>query len=414
MLHTKCATERGNTMNNDVGIFKLPNGNWAYRITYTRNGKRHSKRNSKDELGNPFIYKRDAVKARKKALMYLEDFSHPKAPTRKTFEEVFDEYCQNGRKDKAQQTIRRQDSLWKNHLKAKFGECLVDEIAVADVQDYLAKLYYDENYSYRYVEGFLKQFYLIFGQAYSRNYLSVEKYDKLCRNKDTRIKMPKRKDADDFDVVTFSDKQLQLLDDYFKETNSETAYLLGRYCGLRINECYGLKWENVNLDEGTIRIDRQMEYLNGVKKLKLPKTHNSKRTIYLCDYLKNYLSELYSKREKAIIELADVRTQKTTFVTDIDGKQIPSTDFVNTLLDGTIRTVNSMKYHTQRIKELYGIKFKYHYLRHTYGTKMAEKNTPQHLLCNQMGHARIQVTQQYYLAISDDGVRILRENLNHL
>ena len=45
---------------------------------------------------------------------------------------------------------------------------------------------------------------------------------------------------------------------------------------------------------------------------------------------------------------------------------------------------------------------------------MAEMNTPTHLLCNQMGHGNIQVTQRYYIAVSKTGIEVLRENLNRL
>ena len=76
--------------------------------------------------------------------------------------------------------------------------------------------------------------------------------------------MPKMKTEDDTDIVAFSREELVLLDDYFKGTNAETAYLLGRYCGLRINEAFGLKWENVDLENGTIIIDRQMQYQDGL------------------------------------------------------------------------------------------------------------------------------------------------------
>ena len=55
-----------------------------------------------------------------------------------------------------------------------------------------------------------------------------------------------------------------------------------------------------------------------------------------------------------------------------------------------------------------------HFLRHTFGTMMAEMNTPTHLLCNQMGHGNIHVTQRYYIAISKSGMDILKQNLNHL
>ena len=73
-----------------------------------------------------------------------------------------------------------------------------------------------------------------------------------------------------------------------------------------------------------------------------------------------------------------------------------------------------MKYHSRILNEEYHIQFKFHYLRHTYGTLMAELNTPTHLLCNQMGHGNIHVTQLYYLAISKKGIDILQANLDKL
>ena len=72
-----------------------------------------------------------------------------------------------------------------------------------------------------------------------------------------------------------------------------------------------------------------------------------------------------------------------------------------------------MKYHSMLLHQR-GVNFKYHYLRHTYGTYMADMNTPMHLLCNQMGHGNINVTQRYYLAVSKTGIEMLRENLNQL
>ena len=81
------------------------------------------------------------------------------------------------------------------------------------------------------------------------------------------------------------------------------------------------------------------------------------------------------------------RLQNQTFITDIDGQMISSLELVNTVDNGKIQTVNSMKYHTRRLKEIHNLTFKFHYLRHTYGTAMADMNTPTHLLCNQMGHS---------------------------
>ena len=398
---------------NDTGIYQLDGGGWGFRYTVSVNGKRKDVKRVRDANGNPMKTKRSAILARAEA---IKEEQTPKAKqiSRKTVKEVYEEYCGNGRKDRAYRTKQKQDSLWNNHLCAKYGKRFVDEITAAEVNDYLSDLYYVEGFSYQYTEAFLKMFYLIFGQAYSRNYLEVDAYNKLCVNKDTRIKMPKMKTEDDTDIVAFSREELVLLDDYFKGTNAETAYLLGRYCGLRINEAFGLKWENVDLENGTIIIDRQMQYQDGLIKLVSPKTRNSKRTIFLCPTLQEHLKKKFQQRAEDEKQFAELRKQKTRFIDDLDGRKIPSTDLVNCLPDGTLQTVNSMKYPSREIKAKLGINFKYHFLRHTYGTLMAEMNTPTHLLCNQMGHGHIHTTQRYYIAVSKSGIEILQGNLNCL
>ena len=397
------------------GVFQQENGVWGYRFSILIDGRRISRKKLTDENGKPLKTQKQALKAREIAIKNAHlEMKRKQAVSRRTFKEVYEEYCENGRKDRKYQTIRKQDSLWENHLCEKYGKRFIDEISVAEVNDYLAELYYTQEYSYQYTESFLKMFYLIFGQAYSRNYLEVDAYNKLCVNKDTRIKMPKLKSEDDTDIVSFSRSDLEKMDRYFEGTNAETAYLLGRYCGLRINECYGLKWENVDLENGTICIDRQMQYQEGVVKLVAPKTRNSKRTIYLNDFMKAYFQKIADQKKEDEVRFAVHRQQNRKMIEDLDGNMIYSTDLVNCLPEGKIQTVNSMKYHSREIKSRFGIDFKFHHLRHTYGTLMAEMNTPQHLLCDQMGHGHIHVTQRYYIAISQTGVEILRNNLNNL
>ena len=398
---------------NDTGVYQLPNGNWAYRFTFTVEGKKKNRKGTKDEFGNLLTTKRAAILARAAAVTREQEEQHRQAPvTRKTFQEVYKEYCEQGRSGKAYQTIRKQDSIWNNHLCAKFGRRYIDEISVAEVNDYLAHLYYTEGRAYKYVESFLKMFYLIFGQAYSRNYLEVDTYNKLCVNKDVRIRMPKMKVDEDAEIVAFTPDEVARLDEYFQGTNAETAYLLGRCCGLRINECYGLKWENIDTKRGTITIDRQMQYQEGLIKLVSLKTRNARRTVYMSDKLKAYLRHLERENKAQAAALAAQRAQNQTFITDIDGKQISSLELVNSLPNGKIQTVNSMKYHSKTIKAKLGINFKFHYLRHTYGTRLAEMNTPTHILCNQMGHASGKVTERYYLAVSKPGIEVSTHNLN--
>lgn len=401
---------------NDTGVYQLDNGNWAFRYAIVVDGKRIERKRNVDESGHPFKTKTVAVKARQAMMERDRSTQEPpkKKKTPKTVCQVYQEYCDKGRSGKAYGTIKKQDSIWENHIKERFGNRGIDNIPVAEINDYLSELYYIENRSYSYTESFLKMFYLIFGQAYSRNYLSVEQYDKLCKNKDTKIHMPKMKIDEDTDIATFSDEQMEILSEYFKGTNAETAFMLGKYCGLRINECYGLKWENIDLENGIIKIDRQMQYQNGVIKLVSLKTRNARREIVMSTSLKEYLTAVKKRVDKASVALSEQREQNQTFLQDIDKAKISSLELVNSLDDGKIQSVNSMKYHAKKIKAQFGIIFKYHHLRHTYGTRLAMLNTPMHILCRQMGHASGNVTQKYYLGTSKQGIDILRANLDSM
>jgi len=157
-----------------------------------------------------------------------------------------------------------------------------------------------------------------------------------------------------------------------------------------------------------------MQYQDGLIKLVAPKTRNSRRTVYINDVLLAHLQEKARQRAADEVRFAALRQQNRRLLEDIDGTYFYATELVNCLPDGRLQTVNSMKYPTREIKKTLGIEFKYHYLRHTYGTLMAEMNTPAHLLCNQMGHGNIHITQRYYIAVSRSGVGILQGNLNML
>ena len=97
---------------NDAGVFQLGSGLWAFRYTFTRDGKRISKQGSKDENGCPLKTKRAAIKARQTAVDNEQNSRKPKPTVRKTVAEVYQEYCEKGRGGKAYNTIRKQESLW--------------------------------------------------------------------------------------------------------------------------------------------------------------------------------------------------------------------------------------------------------------------------------------------------------------
>ena len=399
------------------GIYQLNNGNWAYRFVLTTEGKRKEYKRSKDENGNPFKTEKQAARAREQAIR--EAHVKQLLPVAKTIEkktvgDVFKEYCEVGRKGKAYTTKRKQDSLWSNYLLDRFGDKYIDEITVAEVNDYLAELYIDFNFSYRYVEGFLKQFYLIFGQAYSRNYMDADTYNKLCVLKNTKITMPPMKSTDNKEIEVFTKEEFEIMDKYFKGKPVETAYMIGKYTGLRVSECSGLTWDKIDFEKGVITVEQQMQRQDGIVKLLPLKTKNAKRKVYMCSALQNYLLDLREKVNKFEIYFEKQREQNEIFIYDINGDMISSLMLVNTLPNGKIQTEYAIKHHSRPLKEKYQVEFNFHKLRHTYGTNLALMNTPEHILLKQMGHSKCQTTHKYYLAVSEEGIQELKKNLERM
>jgi integrase len=58
-------------------------------------------------------------------------------------------------------------------------------------------------------------------------------------------------------------------------------YLLAIDGGLRQGELFGLTWKDVDLDRGTVRVNKSLEEVKGELKLKAPKTAASIRTVKL-------------------------------------------------------------------------------------------------------------------------------------
>ena len=125
------------------GVYQLPNGMWGFRYAYWINGKQKDIKRTTDENGDPFKTERAAIKAREVAMIKAQTERTQKlTKKRMTVAEVYAEYCETGRCGKAYGTLRKQDSLWNNHISKRFGNRFVDDISVSEVMDYLGELYY--------------------------------------------------------------------------------------------------------------------------------------------------------------------------------------------------------------------------------------------------------------------------------
>lgn len=76
-----------------------------------------------------------------------------------------------------------------------------------------------------------------------------------------------------------------------KGTSIEIPVLLIAWCSLRTSEICGLKYSDVDFDNGLLYVRRARIYINGVPHEKATKTETSVRTVFLPAYIANLIKE---------------------------------------------------------------------------------------------------------------------------
>lgn len=150
------------------------------------------------------------------------------------------------------------------------------------------------------------------------------------------------------------------------------------YTGIRIGEMCGLKWENVNLQEGFFVINKTVQRvsLNGTSQVIVdtPKSDSSVRTVFMPSFLTEMMKPF--KRSPSIYVLSGLNVPKKPRVLQYRFKKV--------LKDCGIRDVP------------------FHALRHTYASFCIEKGFDPKALSELLGHSNVKLTLDRYVHSSDE------------
>lgn len=394
-------------------IFKTDKG-WAYRIKIKApSGKVIDTTGRVDINGNPFKTKTAAQQAREKRIAEIKSRG---SETKKTItlNDLYEQYKADPiAKTKAYNTLLKQDSMWRTHVKDRFGDMFVNEITVGHIENYLSDLYLVKDLSFAYTEGHLKFFYMLFGYAYKYSYIDDAQYNRMLINKSSRISMPNRKIADEKGIETYNDLELEKMYEVVKGTNHEIAFQIGRFCGLRIAEVYALTWDDIDMREGSLTVNKQLIYMDGIWHFAQPKSKNAIRKIEMPEKLQTFLAAKSIEQGEQKKKLGLSYRNHERIIDDNTGEVIIGADLINRKENGEFMNPNTVKYYRKVILEKTGIEYRYHNLRHTHATKLATMGVPSLLLMRRLGHGKIDTTLRYYIGTTyyaDDMVNAI-ENL---
>ena len=396
--------------------------NWEYRFEAA---KVDGKRQHISKAG--FRTKKDALEAGTKALAEYNNAGLHFEPSEISVSDYLDYWFEKScRVNLRYNTQLNYLNIIEKHLKPYFGYYKLKSINPSILQEYANSIGIN-GYSKSHIGGILSTFqvaldYAVFPLCYIKeNPMRYIKYPTAGKRRRERVVIEK----DDYNKIIAR----------FPFGNRfHIAIKLGWYCGLRISEAFALTWDDIDFENKTISISKQIikrnfgvdpRFILKVKGKKEEKCgwyftepkYNSHRTIKIGDNLLQDLKAEKARQEKNEELYEDFYTvyvkkvEKDEKGNDIE-RILPIQKCVETTLprvnlicineNGEYTSTDSFKYAARVIKYELKIKFEFHALRHTHATILIEQGVSPKAVQQRLGHKSILTTMQTYVHATEN------------
>lgn len=390
---------------------------WSY---YFDLGKVDGKRKKKEKGG--FRTKKEAEQALATALNEYNNAGMVFEPSEITVSDYLDQwyelYCKPNLKYNTQVLYLR---TIEGHIKPKFGSYKLKVLNPAVLQEYANNLKFN-GYSRRHIMGILTLFQSALDYA-------IEPLHYISQNPMKSVKTPKvEKKPRERIILTM--EEWNTIIDHFRGTRYYIPLMIGFYTGLRISEAFALTWDDIDLKNKTLSVNKQIVKRNfgaDVRKVvekqgkreqrsswyfTTPKTQTSTRTIPFGDTLYSALKQEKARQLENELKYGEYYTIHV-LKKEIDEKgndmwrivpvqkcvesQLQRTRLICITENGQYTSTDTFKVCSRTIHHELQIAFDYHSLRHTHATMLIEAGANVKNVQARLGHSNIQTTLQTYV-----------------
>jgi integrase len=171
--------------------------------------------------------------------------------------------------------------------------------------------------------------------------------------------------------------------DLVEEKGLGSIYITEIFTGMRRGENLGLKWSDIDFDDGTIHVQRSLTRTKSKGLiLKDVKTENSNRIVVISDYVVQALQK----------QLATQETYKKML-----GSSYKDNGLVNCTEDGMpIDPRNLLRQFYRLMDEAKVPKITFHDLRHLHATTLMALGENPKVVADRLGHSKVQFTLDIY------------------
>ena len=376
------------------GECQRPNGSYDYRWT-DQFGKRH------------VIYGKTLEELREKEKEVDRDISDGiKAEKRNTtINELFDLWChiKRGLKDN---TFQNYKYMYNTFVRPKFGRLKISQVKKSDVKRFYNYLADERGLQASTIDSIHTVLHQVFDLAVDDGYIRSNPSERVLKE----LKQAHCFQTEKRKALTVAEQELLL--DYLKNTPRYRhwypifAVMLGT--GLRVGEATGLRWCDIDLDEGLIDVNHTLVYYShGPQKgcsfnVNTPKTKAGERVVPMLGFVKEaFLEERENQKETGISCKASVDGYTDfIFVNRYGDTQHLGT--LNKAIRRIIRDCNDAQFEKSENPEVLLPHFSCHTLRHTFTTRMCEAGVNIKVIQDALGHADVSTTLGIYADVTKD------------
>jgi integrase len=356
----------GRRASGEGSIYRRRNGTWSAIATLPDGRRKHVYGKTRDEVRRKLA----------EILHAVQNGGYTDARG-KTLGEFLDQWLIDAVKPRVRAwTFAGYEVHVRVHIKPVLGRVALEKLSPQHVQ-YLLNRKLEEGLkpkSVRYLRGTLRT---------ALN--DAVRWGLVSRNAAALVDGPR---VERYDIQPLTPTEARAFLDSINGDRLEALYSVALTMGLRQGEALGLRWQDIDLELGYMRISKQLQRVHGAPTLVEPKTERSRRTLVMPPMITRDLQHHLARQQKERSAAGDRWAETGLVFATVDGKP----------LDGT---AISKGFH--RLLERAGLEQRrFHDLRHSCATLLLVQGVSPRVVMDLLGHSQIGLTMNTYSHVIPD------------